>query len=151
MRTTKIDLALPFEQLLATAFSLPLGCANVQINAFGDEAEFKQVIRGLYEAANGRQVETPLGFVAIAPPVAPFLKAQPFQVATRIDLLVEAATRIIGGPALCESENFRAEMPRPTHRDEWRHAPISHHEGVRQPFQSVAPEARTSRMPLLLH
>ncbi|MEP6809247.1 MAG: hypothetical protein ABI992_03320 [Chthoniobacterales bacterium] len=134
MKTTEIDLALPFEQLLAKVFSLPLGCANVRIEPFDDEAGFKQVIRGLYEAANGRQVETPLGFIAIAPPVAPFLKAQPFQVATRIDLLVEAATRIIGGPALCECEDFRAEMPRPAHRDEWRHASFPHQEGVSQPI-----------------
>ena len=32
----------------------------------------KQVIRGLYEAANGRRAETRLGLVAIVPPVAPF-------------------------------------------------------------------------------
>ena len=101
MKTTEIDLALPFEQILAKVFSLPLGCANVRIEPFDDEAGFKQVIRGLYEAANGRQVETPLGFIAIAPPVAPSLKAQPFQAATRLALAVGAPTRRLGGPAGC--------------------------------------------------
>lgn len=150
MRSPVIDFAQPFEQVFATVVSLPRGCTEAQVNALEDEAEFKQVIRGLYEAANGRHVETGLGVVAIAPPVAPFLKAKPFQVASQIDLLVEAATRIIGGPALCESEVDNTELPRPKHRDEWRHA-NSAPEATRQRVQGAAPMIGTTRMRLLLH
>ena len=114
MRSPVIDFAQPFEQVFAPVVSLPRGCTEAQVNALEDEAEFKQVIRGLYEAANGRHVETGLGVVAIAPPVAPFLKAQPFQVASQIDLLVEPATRIIAGSALCGAGGDNTELPRPT-------------------------------------
>jgi hypothetical protein len=98
MRNIEIDLAQPFEKVLATVLSLPAGCRNAVADRLGNEAELKQVLRGLYEAANGRQVETPIGFIAIAPPVAEFLKAKPFQAATQIEFLIAAATRIICGP-----------------------------------------------------
>jgi hypothetical protein len=100
---TEIDLAEPFDRVLANVLSLPHGSGIDRTNRTTGDAEFKRLLRGLYEAANGRQVETPIGFVAIAPPVAAFLRRKPFQVATQIDLLVEAATRIIAGPKLCES------------------------------------------------
>src|SRR5436190_13510644 len=99
MRMMKIHLSQPFEHVLATALTLPHARPNVRAS-LEDDAKFKQVIRGLYEAANGRQVETTLGLIAIAPPVAGFLKAEPFLIATRVELLVEAAARILLGPRL---------------------------------------------------
>ena len=63
----------------------------------GDSAELKGLLRCLYEAAHGRQVETQIGHVAIAPPVAPSLKETPFYIKTQVDFLLEALTRIIGG------------------------------------------------------
>lgn len=125
MKGIELDLAQPFEKVLATALSLPAGCASTRIDRLANEAEFKQVVRRLYEAANGRQVEAAIGMIAIAPPVAPFLKAKPFQVATQLDLMVEAATRIIGAPGLSgtevdnsktlsRSEPKRSRQPNPT-------------------------------------
>ena len=99
MRTIEIDLAQPFEGFLETVLSLPTGSNNAGGDRLENEVELKQAIRRVYEAANGRRVETIIGFVPIAPPVAPFLKEKLFYVATQIDFLIEAATRIICGPA----------------------------------------------------
>lgn len=98
MKNTRIDLSQPFEQILTRVLSLPRGHARASKNGTGEEADVKQVLRGLYEAANGRQVETILGLIQIAPPVAPFLKEEPFEVATQLDFLVEAMSRVIAGP-----------------------------------------------------
>ena len=92
MKRIAINLSEPFEDVLAAVQSLASGGPGA-----GDD-ELKQALRGLYEAANGRQVETPIGWIAIAPPVAAFLKLKSFYVETQIDLLVEAAARIIRGP-----------------------------------------------------
>jgi hypothetical protein len=98
MRRIEINLSDPFEEVLTCVLSLPSGTRGIAGNGSCDDKEFKQIIRELYEAANGRQVETRFGWIAIAPPVADFLKARPYYVATQIDLLIEAATRIIAGP-----------------------------------------------------
>jgi len=97
--TSEIDLGQPFEQILAMVLSLPPGCTINGAEPTNWEAELKEVIRCLYEAANGRQAETHIGMVAIAPPVAPFLKNKPLQAATQIDFLINAATCILCGPA----------------------------------------------------
>jgi len=99
MKKIQIHLSQPFEEILATVLSLPHSHTPTR-HASHEDAELKQVIRGLYEAANGRQVETALGLVPIAPPVAPFLKEAPFDVATQLDFLVEAMSRVI----TCSSE-----------------------------------------------
>ena len=86
MKQTKIDLLEPFEKVLEAVLSAPEshkviaeGAAQTATGAMfanrGDqdpasEAEIKEVLRCLYEAAHGRQVETQIGHVAIAPPVA---------------------------------------------------------------------------------
>jgi hypothetical protein len=98
MKNTRIDLSQPFEQILTRVLSLPRGHARASKNGTGEDGDVKQVLRGLYEAANGRQVETVLGLIQIAPPVAPFLKEEPFEVATQLDFLVEAMSRVIAGP-----------------------------------------------------
>ena len=95
MRHIEIDLSEPFEKVLTCVLALPSGTRDISGNGSGDDKEFKQMIRELYEAANGRQVETRFGWIAIAPPVAGFLKARPYYIETQIDLLIEAATRII--------------------------------------------------------
>lgn len=59
--------------------------------------ELKQAIHRVYEAANGRRVETIIGFVPIAPPVAPFLKEKLFYVATQIADLLSLRSRVDGG------------------------------------------------------
>jgi hypothetical protein len=98
MKLVEINLADPFERVLTRVLSLPWGGTHKGGNVSADDAELRHALLGLYEAANGRQVETPLGWIAIAPPVAAFLKVRPFYVETQMDLLVQAATRIISGP-----------------------------------------------------
>jgi hypothetical protein len=113
MIQTKIDLLEPFERVLAAVLSAPerhevIGNSAAQ-NAAGaifakgvnagpaSDAELRKVLRCLYEAAHGRQVETQIGLIAIAPPVAPFLKERPFYIKTQVEFFLEALTRIISG------------------------------------------------------
>ena len=95
-KKTQIDLNQPFERVVATVLSLPPGAANPEKP--GRKAELMTLIRSLYEAANGRHVQTVLGRVPIAPPVAEFLKAKPFHATSQTDFAVEVAARVISGP-----------------------------------------------------
>ena len=113
MKQTKIDLSESFENVLRAVLSTPEddkgiregagqnGTSSVLAKAVNrgsaSKTELERVLRSLYEAAHGRQVETQIGLVAIAPPVAPSLKETPFYVKTQIGFLLEALTRIIGG------------------------------------------------------
>jgi hypothetical protein len=113
MKQIKIDLSNPFEKVLGAVLSVPgrpavIDEAAVQNTAGtifakranrgpANDAELRKVLRCLYEAAHGRQVETQIGLVAIAPPVAPFLKETPFYIKTQVGFLLEALTRIISG------------------------------------------------------
>src|SRR5205814_2040612 len=51
----------------------------------------------VYEAAHGRQVETQIGFMTIAPPVADFLKEAPYYVTTQYEFFLEAFARLLAG------------------------------------------------------
>jgi hypothetical protein len=102
VRQIEIDLSEPFEKVLTCVLALPPCTSDAVGNGSDDDKEFKEAIRELYEAANGRQVETRFGWIAIAPPVASFLKARPYYIETQIDLLIEAATRIISRPPLSD-------------------------------------------------
>src|SRR5688500_1808462 len=97
MKEIEIDLAQPFEKVLEALLALPNRRAPGARDDCG-ENELKEAIRGLYEAANGRQVETAFGLIPIAPPIAPFLKATPFRAATLQDFLVAAAAQIVSLP-----------------------------------------------------
>jgi hypothetical protein len=97
MRRIEIHLSDPFEEILASLLTLPI--TPIEIDKFrfaaaGDsklcksanwDAEVKEILRSLYEAAHGRQVETQIGFVTIAPPVADFLKEAPYYVTTQYE------------------------------------------------------------------
>jgi hypothetical protein len=109
MRNTEIELAQPFEKVLATVLSLPAGSGHAVMDCLSGEAELKRVIRHLYEAANGRHVETTIGLIMIAPPAYAFLKAKPFNVATQTDFLIEAAGRLIAGSAIAKNGEEMAE------------------------------------------
>jgi hypothetical protein len=109
MKNTEIDLAQSFEKVLATVLSLPPGCTPAVMDRFSDEADLKPVIRDLYEAANGRQVETNIGLIMIAPPAYAFLKAKPFSVTTQTEFLIEAAGRLIAGPTAADNREKMAE------------------------------------------
>ena len=93
---TPVDLRHSFEEVVSSVLSLPWGHAGLE--NLVTETELRAFLRGVYEAANGRQVETTIGFISIAPPVADFLKAKPYQVNSRIGFLMEVATRILCGP-----------------------------------------------------
>jgi hypothetical protein len=110
MKQTKIDLLEPFEKVVEAVLSTPEShqvivegavqmpqaqFANRVNRSPASEAELKEVLRCLYEAAHGRQVETKVGAVAIAPPVAAVLKESHFYVRTQVGFLLEALTRII--------------------------------------------------------
>src|SRR4029077_2816178 len=95
MKQTEIHLSEPFEEVLASLLTLPSALAEIdEVRLPGADdselrksancvAEVKEALRSLYEAAHGRQVETPIGFLPIAPPVAGFLKKKPYYVATQ--------------------------------------------------------------------
>ncbi len=112
MRQVEINLSEPFEKVLGCILALPPGRRDIVENGSGDDKELKQMIRELYEAANGRQVETRFGWIAIAPPVAEFLKARPYYIESQIDLLIEAAARIICGPPPSEAAIARVDTGR---------------------------------------
>jgi hypothetical protein len=110
MKQIKIDFLEPFEKVLEAVLSageshkviaegavqMPQGQYANRVNpAPASETELKEVLRCLYEAAHGRQVETEIGTVEIAPPEAAFLKGSPFYIKTQVDFLLEALTRII--------------------------------------------------------
>ena len=97
MRNIEIDLADRFETILASVLALPTGCGDEKTQGVTKKAELSRLIRELYEAANGRQVETHIGLVPIAPPACEFLKATPFRVATQMEFLAEAAARLLAG------------------------------------------------------
>lgn len=124
MKLFEINLAEPLERVLTRVRSLPSGGTSTAGNGSRDDAELNHAIRALYEAANGRQVETPLGWIAIAPPVAAFLKTRPFYVETQMDLLVQAATRIISGPPQSDNGIAPAESARPTRPPAERRQPL---------------------------
>jgi hypothetical protein len=88
MNRVKIELRLPFEKNIERTLSLSasLDCPN--------DEEVVRALRRLYELAHGRSVQTALGLVAIAPPVAPSLSQTTFSVASRSDLLTAVQDQI---------------------------------------------------------
>jgi hypothetical protein len=107
VKQVEINLAGTFAEVLATLLALQStgreakeirlpGAADSGLRQNGHcDAEVIEAFRSLYEAANGRQVETQIGFIAIAPPVAGFLKDKPYYVATQCEFFVEAFARIL--------------------------------------------------------
>lgn len=102
MKQVKIDLAGPFEEIVAKLCSIP---STRKLNGSKDavaselSADMAEVLRSLYEAARGRQVATQIGFISITPPLAAFLKDAPFYVETQADFLLQALTRLCIGSA----------------------------------------------------
>jgi hypothetical protein len=82
MNQVPIDLSEPFEKVLATALSLPK-----TDDAWPSDVAIRRAMRYLYEAANGRVVETHVGTIPIAPPMEPSLKAKPLCLKSVAELL----------------------------------------------------------------
>lgn len=99
MKRISIDLSEPLERVLAQALALPAGRDEGRIS----EARLKEAVRRLYDAANGRTVDTSLGPIPIAPAVAPWLKAVPLAVRTRTELLALAGNGNVGASEVGES------------------------------------------------
>ena len=109
MRRTEIHLSEPFEEVLASVLRLPstlaendevrlAGAADSELRKSAKcDAEVKKALRSLYEAAHGRHVETQIGFVTIAPPVAGFLKETPYSITSQYEFFLEAFTRVLAG------------------------------------------------------
>jgi hypothetical protein len=104
----KINLAEPFEKLSIAVSSLPLTHDGIspQAEEVAKETKVKQLLREIYEVANGRQVATTIGLVALAPPTAPYLKDKPFFVETQADFLSRAIVRMADG-----ASKRRASVP----------------------------------------
>ena len=106
MRRTEIRLSEPFEEILARLLTLPSTAteiAEVRFAGSADselrksarcDAEVKEALRSLYEAAHGRQVER--NGLCDRSTVAGFLKA-PYYVTTQYEFFLEAFTRILAG------------------------------------------------------
>jgi hypothetical protein len=109
MRAIEIDLAEPFEKILETVLSLPVGGSDLVTDRLKNEPEIRQAVRGLYEAANGRHVETKIGLIAIAPPAYALLKAKCFTVTTQLDFLIEAAARLIAESITADTRDEMVE------------------------------------------
>jgi hypothetical protein len=93
----EIDLSEPYEKGLAAALSL----RRINHHGKADTRLTKDVtkaFRNLYEAANGRQIWTVIGPIAIGPAVAPWLKEAPLFFETKKDLL-EFVEHLNGAPA----------------------------------------------------
>ena len=126
MKQTKIDLLEPFEKVLTSVLAVPeknkvitkspaenatsLLFPNPVDRSAATAVELREVLRCLYDAAHDRQVETQIGPVAIAPPVAASLKETPFYIKTQADFLLEALTRIIRGAS---RSNSGIPLPQP--------------------------------------
>jgi hypothetical protein len=108
--TVQIDLNQPVEHVVAAVLSLPSGAVNA------DKPDWKAkliiLVRGIYEAANGRRLETSAGFVSTAPAVAEFLKAKPFYAASQTDFVIDVAARLIGEPNHSVSTQLATELLR---------------------------------------
>jgi hypothetical protein len=123
MKQTEIHLSEPFEEVLTSLLTLPSTLAEIDEVRFpeADDSEFRKsakcvaevedALRSLYEAAHGRQIETPIGFLPIAPPVAAFLKKKPYYVATQHEFFLEAFTRILAGDSPHKRQTNRSCMP----------------------------------------
>jgi hypothetical protein len=123
MKQTEIHLSEPFEEVLASLLTLPIthtetdelrfsGAADSVLRESAKcDAEVKEALRCLHEAAHGRQVETPIGFLPIAPPVAGFLKKKPYYVATQHEFFLEAFTRILVGDSPRKGQTNRSCTP----------------------------------------
>ena len=80
-----IDLSDSFEAALSEALALPDG----DYHPISDESMAK-ALRGLFAAAHGRSVVTPIGAIPIAPAIVPSLKTAPLSLRSRAELLVLA-------------------------------------------------------------
>ena len=101
MKRVTIDLAGPFEEILANLCSVPwTDDLDGNKNTVGSELspEVQEVTRSIYEAARGRQFATLIGLVQAGPlPTAPFLQHEPFQVESQADFLLRVLARLYGG------------------------------------------------------
>lgn len=109
MKQVKIDLAEPFEEIVAKMRSIPptdnfIDGKNTV--AFELSSEMAEVLRSLYEAARGRQLATQIGSVPVGPPpIAPFLKDASFKVASQADFLLQALAKLYSGS--CSGSGIR--------------------------------------------
>jgi hypothetical protein len=144
MKRIEVQLSKPFEEVLASVLSLPRTLAEIDELRFANaidlegrqsarcDVEVKEALRSLYEAAHGGQVETTIGFLPIAPPVASFLKTKPYYVATQHEFFLEAFTRILVGDSPRKSQTNPSCTPGSKRAPNRRgiNGPSSHTRGV---------------------
>lgn len=101
MKQVTIDLAGPFEEIVANLRAIPpTNNLNGSKETVASELspEVQEVTRSIYEAARGRQFATMIGLIPAGPlPIAPFLKDAPFRVESQADFLLQALARLYVG------------------------------------------------------
>ena len=108
MKRVTIDLAGPFEGIVAKLCSIPsTNKLNGRKETVASElsCDVAEVLQSIYEAARGREVAMQIGLISITPPIVPFLKDAPFYVETQTDFLLQVLAR------LCTSPAPRANIP----------------------------------------
>lgn len=112
MKRVTIDLAASFEDIVERLTTLPPTDNLVGFNGPVTSEltpEVQKVLRTLYEAAHGRQIETQIGWLPTgAPALAPFLKDKPFVVASQADFLLQALARLGRNPDSVTNTTCRA-------------------------------------------
>jgi hypothetical protein len=105
MNQVPIDFSESFEKVLATTLSLLRAD-----DAWPSDAAIKRAMRYLYEAANGRIVETHIGAIPIAPSLEPSLKAKPLCLTSAADLLTMVKDNLGASDSL---DYARSELQKP--------------------------------------
>lgn len=102
MKKIEVNLGIPFDEIAARGIALP----NDGGSQSTSDEQIVRALRRLYELAHGRSVETAIGLIPIAPPVASGLAKARFSIGSRCELLaiVEekiASTRTPKGHLAC--------------------------------------------------
>jgi len=83
MKKIEINLGAPFGEIVARAIALPDHGGSESTN----DKQIVRALRRLYELAHGRSVETAIGLIPIAPPVAGDLANARFSAGSRHEFL----------------------------------------------------------------
>jgi hypothetical protein len=90
MKHIEINLGAPFSEIVARAIALPDNGGSESTN----DGQIVHALRRLYELAHGHSVETVIGLIPIAPPVASGLANTRFSIGSRRELLAIVEEKI---------------------------------------------------------
>ena len=90
MKKIEVNLGIPFDEVVARGIALPDDGGS---QSTSDE-QIVRALRRLYELAHGHSVETVIGLIPIAPPVASCLANARFSIGSRRELLAIVEEKI---------------------------------------------------------